>query len=400
LEPGNQLRWFVCLLALGTAWPLTPFDYNYYFGQAYVLDRILLGALVVLLWLRPLFIYPFLLLAFAILSQLALVELSGSILAHKLQVLHVLNLFGATFLIHAITRSPRTQNFGFLTCCLVASAYCVAAMAKLDVDWFAQGHLLLILPAAYAHGWLGQLDPNSIVELTNLIAPFDLLIRVMVVAVEGACLIFLWNRRWSMILLAGVMLFHVAVFALYGFLFWTWVLVDSALLVVLFRYRATRELGFYTRTYALASIVLITVASSWAMPPQLGWLDMWVTYSFQIEAIDTDGNQYTLAPRYFAPYEDYFTMASFGYLVHDRRMPSGPYGVSKSPAQAQLLFGIRNAQDLFDLESDQGAVRYKQDKVEQFRSFVERFAAAKNNLASSNMSRRWWRALRQFWSHP
>ena len=120
------------------AWHFSTYGYNYYLDQGHYLDRALLLVLAALVWWRPLFIYPFLLLAFALMWQLAEPGLGGSIFAHKLQVLHVLNLFAAFFVVHSVSGSGRTDVFLLLCCCLVATAYWVAALAKLDLNWIAR----------------------------------------------------------------------------------------------------------------------------------------------------------------------------------------------------------------------------------------------------------------------
>lgn len=113
-ELGRQVRWFVVFLAALVAWPLTTYGYNFYFDQGHYVDRALVALLVPLIWFRPVFLLPFLLLIFPLLWQLGEPGLgSGSIFAHKLQVLHVLNAFAAAFLVHAATGSRRTDGFFF-----------------------------------------------------------------------------------------------------------------------------------------------------------------------------------------------------------------------------------------------------------------------------------------------
>ena len=312
LEFGGRLRWFIVFLAALLAWPFSTYGYNFYFDQGHYADRALLVVLLALVWLRPVFIYPFVLLAYAVMWQLAEpVSIGGSVFAHKLQVLHVLNLFAAAFLLYAATGWNKTRDFLFLTCCLVAAAYWEAGLTKLKIDWLSYGHLYRLPLAAYAHGWLGFLDPEAVLGFARLLVWIDWPMRLIVLAIELGCLFFLWRRPLSAALLVAVVIFHAGVFALYGFLFWTWMLLDLALLVLLLRERRAERLGIYGRPQLLLSVLLIAAAAVWARPPQLGWFDTRLSYTYRFEAVGASGRHYPLPAQFFAPYEDAFTIAAF-----------------------------------------------------------------------------------------
>ena len=117
---------------------------------------------------------------------------------------------------------------------------------------------------------------------------------------------------------------YLGVFALYGFLFWTWILLDAALLVILVRDWRPRRMEIYSRGHVMLSILLIGFASLWANPPHLGWFDTRLSYVYRLEAIGESGKRYALPPRFFAPYADLFTMASFGYLTESHGVLVGP----------------------------------------------------------------------------
>jgi hypothetical protein len=68
-EHGRALRIFIMLAALPFVWTYVTYDYNLYFDQAHHLDRALLLILYGLIWYHPAFVYPFLLIAIAILGQ-------------------------------------------------------------------------------------------------------------------------------------------------------------------------------------------------------------------------------------------------------------------------------------------------------------------------------------------
>ena len=66
LEHGTVLRIFILFLAFVVAWPFVTYGYNYYFGQGHYLDRLVIALLLPLIWWRPVFVFPFLLLIYTV----------------------------------------------------------------------------------------------------------------------------------------------------------------------------------------------------------------------------------------------------------------------------------------------------------------------------------------------
>lgn len=398
MDLGVPLRWFVVFLAFIMAWPFTTYGYNHFFDQGYYLDRALIAVLVPLIWWRPAFIYPFLVLVFASMWQLSQPSLGGSVLAHKIQVLHVLNLFAAAFLIRAVTGSRRTDIFMFLTCCIVAAAYWEPALAKLKIGWVTHGHLYRLPLAAYAHGWLAFLEPEEIVTFAKTLSLFDWPMRVFVLVIEAGCLFFLWRRSLAIALLGAVIIFHFGVFALYGFLFWTWIMLDAALLFLLLRFWRSGSLQIFSRGHFLLSILLIGLAGLWVNPPKLGWFDTRLTYTYRFQAVGLHGKQYSLPPRFFAPYEDFFTMVSFSYLVPEHGVLSGPYGVTFSREIADATEDATTADEIFALESTIARPRYDAARAARFYAFIVRYTETWNRRHETGSAIYSLRPPPQFWS--
>lgn len=398
LDDGRILRVFIVFLALLMVWPLTTYGYNYYLGQGHYLDRAMLVLLLALLWWRPAFIYPFVLLAFTLLWQFGVPSLGGTIFAHKLQVLHVLNMFAAFLALRTISGPRSSDDFIFMTCCLVAAAYWLPALSKLQLNWLADTNLHLLPLAAYSHGWLSFLEADTVARLSQWILPLDFPLALFVLSIEALCLVFLWRRALSIGLLAAVILFHAGVFLYYGFLFWTWIALDAGLLLILLRDLRQKRLGIYSRTHLLISILLIGFAAYWARPPALGWYDTRLTYTYRITAFAEDGTNFTLAPTFFTPYEDVFTMAAFHYLTSEHAVLVAPYGVTKDQDLARAINDADSPADIFALESAVPGVPYDAERSRRFYDFIERYVTAWNQ---QGQRARWLvplRAPRQFWS--
>ena len=397
-DHGHQLRWFIVFLAGLVAWPFATLGYNYYFDQAYLVDRILLLAALVGLWWRPVFVLAFLPVSMVIMYQLVEPAMGGTILAHKQQVLRVLVLFAAAFLVHALSGSRRSSDFIFLTCCLVAGAYWEAALAKIELDWISFGNIHHALFASHAHGWLASLQDDEIASFGQMLALLDWPMRVFVLGIEAGCLFFLWRRTLSVGLLVCVAVFHLGVFAIFGFLFWTWILLDMALLVLLLRHGSSLFREIHDWPHFLLSAFLIAVVGIWAAPPHLGWFDTRLSYTLRYTAVGESGTTYALSPRFFAPYGDVFAMSAFGYLVRDHARLTGPYGVTKDRVVAERIEQVSNADDVFDLEVELGQNQYDPARAETYENFLTRYLEHWN---AAGHRRSDWSSIApppQFWS--
>lgn len=207
--------------------------------------------------------------------------------------------------------------------------------------------------AAYAHGWRVSFQPSEIVNLARMISWFDFPMMGFVFLTESAFLFILWRRSLAVVLLSAIMMFHLGVFFLYGYLFWTWILLNAALVILLARDR--HKISIFGRPQLAISVVLIAFSSWWAHPSHLGWYDTRMTYTYRYEATGESGARYTIAPRFFEPYGDVFTMSNFGYLPTDHGMLVYPYGITTNRERAERTLQARTREEIFFLESEIGA---------------------------------------------
>lgn len=398
LEHGRSIRIFVIMLATTIAWPLVTFGHNFYFDQTYFFDKFLLVLLLPLIWWRPAFIFLFIIPAYLLLWHLGEPSLGGSILAHKLQVTRAINVFAAAFLVYTLTGFREADRFLILLCSFVAAAYWVSALAKLNIAWIGHNHLYLMPLNAYAHGWMAFVSPEKIVEFSHSLMPFDTIMQVFVIVIEALCLVFLFARWLSISLLVMLIVFHLGVFALYGFLFWTWMALDLALIVLLVnvtRSGQTRSFGW--KPFVL-SVVLVGLGSWWAKPPKLGWYETPLAYNYRIETTDRLGKTTHVRPDFFGPYSDTFTFSSFSYMVEDRGVLTGAYGVTHDHEVHQALDTANDALDIFRLEQTKGAIRGNSDRAERLQEFLARFIANRALGTERAAPLRAISAPSQFWS--
>ncbi len=395
------LRRFIVFLAFILAWPLATMSYNHFFDQGYYLDRLLLVLCLPLIWWRPLFILPFCFLAMAVLWQTMEPSIAGaSHIPHKRQLLLVLEMFGAAVVLRATLGIKGMDTFWLLVCCLVAAVYWQPGFAKLELDWINHGHLYRMLLAAHAHGWLSFVDPTSVVAFTKMLSPLDLVMGVFVLVIEAGCLLFLLHRSVSIVLLVCVMTFHLGVFALYGFLFWTWILLDAALLFVLLTSSIGRPGGIFRPGHLVISVVLIFFAERWCEPPSLAWLDTRLSYTYRYTAIGDSGTEYEVPNQFFGAYQDSFTMAPFGYLVDEHRGLVNPYGITTRWKRSEALANALLPAQVFAAENSAGAETYNADQERAFVDFLDTYVNHYNATGSRGTLIASLRPPNQFWSSP
>lgn len=370
-EHGTILRASIMVLAVALAWPYVTYDYNHYLDQSHALDRALLVTLTALISWRPAFIIPFLPLQMAIMWQFLQPTLGGSLFAHKLQLVYPLVLFASALCLHAISRRFPMRAFMLLMITMVGATYWEAARAKHVLDWTFTNELHLILPAAFNHGWLGAWSDETIATLSRAVGLVEWLLQPAVIILEAACILIATSRRFAITLLGCLIVFHVGVFAFYGFLFWTWITLDVVLILLLIRLRP----DIFGLRMTLISAPLVLFGTYWAHAPSLGWLDTRVGYTYRLEAIFQDAGRTTLDPAYFAPYQDAFTMTGFSYLSEN--VLTGPYAVTHDPELAVKLRKQLSIDQVAELERT-APVTLDPVRRARFAEFVRTFVKNRN----------------------
>lgn len=396
-EKGRPLRALVVLIAFVLAWAYSTYDYNFYFDQAHSLDRLLLFALVPLLFWRPVFVFPFLVVLLAILQQFDH-PIGGYSWAEQIMLGRALVLFGGFFLAFWLRGHWPTDDFLFLLCCLIAGHYWVCGYGKLQLGWILTDRIHYLLPATYANGWLGFLAPEAIGTLTSRLAAVNWPLKILTLSVECGALVCLWRRNLLRAMLAGWIVFHAGIFLATGICFWKWMVLDGAFLFLFFR-KCLPPLAIFTRGHFLLSVGLIGAAAFWSHPTKLAWLDAPVTYTYRFEAIDADGRTCSLPPRFFAPYDYQFTLGSFGYLSEEAHLGI-VWGAIMQPSLARALENAASPEQVQALELERGHQSFDPRRSAAFDQFIRRFAGNWNERGSE---RGWWcwlQAPPQLWTFP
>ena len=383
-DHGVWLRRFIMVVAFLMAWWYATYDYNLYFNQPHTLDRCLLLVLFVLIYWRPVFTLPFLVILVAIIGQLHY-PLGGDSVAEQFLFVRILLLFFATFLLQGLTSTRHTTDFVFLVCCLMAASYWWPGLGKIRLNWITHGHLYFLLSATYANGWLGFLEPGTIATLTQGVARFDVLMRGITLLLEFGAIVFLWRRVSMLAFLGGWIAFHLGIFALSGICFWRWIVLDLCLLLFFASRQRAQSIALFTRGHFVLSLVLIAGCNLWFKPVNLSWYDARASYTYRFEAVGESGQTFALPPRFFTPYDYQFTLSGFGYLTPQPRLGI-VWGATFDRAVAEALARSTSPEQVFTLEFERGTTHFNPDRATRFDAFIARFVG---NLNVRRSKRSW-----------
>lgn len=395
-QNGRSLRIIISAVSFLLAWSMSTVDHNLYFNQAYSLDRALVLIFFALIIWRPFYVLPFLIATIPLLGQGNL-PLTGSSLTMPLLPLRILILFAATLLLACLIRCQKTTPFTFAVLCMVAAHYWPSGFGKLTREWIFHDQVGFLLPATYANGWLGFLEPATIESLTQLLLRINVPIKIFTIVIECGAIFALWRRSVFMAFLAGCIALHIGILLVTGICFWPWIAIEATLLVILAWNREFAGADIFTRWHFAASILLVASASIWLRPVALCWLDVNATYTYRIEATGQSGKKYWLPPLWFAPYDNQFTLGSFGYIS---RMPtlSIAWGVTADSAVAKRLEEAQSPEQILVAELELGHERFDAEATSTFAQFLRRFLDNYNKRQSRNTWLSWFRAPPQLWT--
>ena len=382
---SKSLKRLIMLPVVLITWLSVTYQFNLYYEQGHYFDRVLLVVFAALVYWRPLFLVPFLVLVTAIYSQFLHPFPANPGWYEPSVLIRALTLFTATIVLPIGTRKESNNTFFFLLVCLLAASYWKSGTGKFF--WLSHPHLNLLTLGAYANQWLGFLHPATIVAIVKAIGIASIPMMAFAFCLELGSISVGWSKRWLCMFLVGFISFHIGVFATTGMFFWKWILFEVAFLFVL-KSDKKNHWCFFSRCHFIVSVLLILTCSLWANPRNLSWYDTPLTYRCEIDAIGESGNHYRLKTSCFEPYRDYFTLRPIEHLSEHPQLTS-IWGITSNRKLAGEIVGLTNLAEVEALENESGTVFANENNAEKFDRFVTRFFGAHNRIGKMD----------SIWSH-
>ncbi|MEM8925403.1 MAG: hypothetical protein AAGD35_18015 [Actinomycetota bacterium] len=352
LDHGRTLRLLMLPGIVLMAWKGGFYEYNFYAGEAHLLDRVLAVGLAVGAAYRPA-----LLLAFAthirIINAQTLIPFgTPSVETIDDYLLIPLIACAAGHAVFTATGRRSTSPILLVICTSAAAHFFLPGRGKLAIDWFGNSELANLPLASYTAGWGRSGDGGVARFLADAYATFQWPVMIGTMVLELGALVAVFHPKWFRWWLPGFIVFHIVTFATTGFFFFSWVALEIGLLVILFR----RELADWVAenaTPARGAIAVLAVIGSPVLyqAPGLAWIDAPVSYGYEVTAVGESGRSYSVPLSAFAPLEHEMT---FGRpQLTERVHLSGGYGSLVEAWELEQFEGIDDFEALEALEATQ-----------------------------------------------
>lgn len=328
IEHGTWLRWFATGLSLIPGLTFATQATNLYFGQEYLVDRIVVLLFVAGVYCRPILILPFTLSLIAFAGQFS-IPIDGYgwdrhlLGVHRLEI-HLLLVLFSGFLTKSNKQAVASnQSTILLAAVVIAACYWVPGLGKLRMGWVGVPTVQISFFGAWCHGWLAEISAQEVVQYTTHLRSFAIPMQCLVLLIECGA-VFVLVRRVALMLLPMWAAFHIGAWLLYGFSFWGWITIDAAAFLYVWKCEARFRFGWRQITLAC---LLVGSSGFWLSPNRLAWFNAPFTNTFHVIATTAEGEQFEVHPSALAPYDYVFTMQQFGEIATEPQLV-GPYGAT------------------------------------------------------------------------
>ena len=385
LDSGNALRMLIGIVAGTLAWTFSVYDFNLYYGQFHLVERLLLITLFLGgLW-RPILIVPFLALVYTITHQFN--QPLSCTWTDKRVLFDVLSLFVGFMLTRLWLPkgwpTVKSGDFFFLVICLQAANYFIPGWGKLISGWPLIERLDNLFVASYLNGWWGHLTQEQALGWAAVIARWNPAMVWGSLILELAALACLWNRRCCIALFLACVGLHAMICLTTGILFWKWIILDFAICLVLVSRNAEITASLFSRQRFYLSVGLIVASPLIFDPPWLAWYDTELNEQYHMEVVTQGGKTYQLPRTFLVPYEVYFAQNKFHFLITDQFV-NGRYGTTPSWDVALRLDGRPTPEVAEAVRQELGHQEFSESKGAAFERFVKRYFSNLNSRGTQH----------------
>lgn len=335
---AERLLFGVCALLL--TWEMVTYDYNYYLGHAFWIDRIVLVALCVALFrypaLTPLFV------AFALVYRAQFnFPVAGFPMYDKRILFDLLILFCVHQYVRMLFRDF-VFNAVYFALCILASYYFFSGLNKVfhsphGYEWLTKNDPADLFNNVVIRGWLACSDYATVDTLRAVIMKYGAIFQTIVFILEIGVLLIFWKRRIAIWWLAALFFMHLGILVFGSILFWKWMAVDVVLLLILvLRRKQMDELYSNRRTIWLA-VVIVCLSKLWLNPVAIAWHDTPFTQNYIYEVCDENGVWHPMDKNTMNPYHQWFQYDQFAFLVNEKLPDVSGFGYTSDYSLAEML---------------------------------------------------------------
>lgn len=392
IEGGRSFRWFLVALGFVLAWAFSTYDFNHYFGQWHLADRLLLVFFAVGMAFHPAFCLGLIAMLYPLADQFE-VPMGRYSYVDKKVAFDILLLVLAGLLARCANRDFDFRRVLFLVLCLVAASYFLPGVKKIQLGWIGRTDLTDLLLSQLDDGWLIGLSAQAFARAVRAVELLNLPIQIATAVLEVGAIVLLWRRWLAVALLIPLALMHVGIFTTSGICFWKWVLIDAGLVVVLVLLSTSDRHAVFNVRQFVTSLFVIGLASFWFHPVGLGWYDSPLSTVFRWEAVGESGQVYEVPPQFMSPYDVNFAQNRF-------------YEVSEEPEIVkswEAMAALQKAERLDEVDPvmrEWSKVRYDPEDRADVERFLRGYFASLNGAGRKRRVPRWIAVPHHIWTYP
>ncbi|GEP41729.1 hypothetical protein BGE01nite_10200 [Brevifollis gellanilyticus] len=329
--PGGKVHYVAWAIIVILTWTTALYPYNYFYGQAHLLDRVIILILGVAALRRP---SALPLLMFGVMYsylQWRGAGLSDAEFTNRKMILDMAYMLGAAGLARPWIVRWFPQHLPALTVAFVGANiihYWMPGLAKLEIgqnwlDWTLHDDLYNLTVSTFLYGWNALWDQAGVIRLHETLQPFGLPLKLFVIFVEVALLAAFWNRRWFVLLAVGRAMLHMGILVFSGDTFWNWILTQLAIVAAFWSKPSDDEdaaknhpgsVALFSLPMMLTAMAYMLITAHSHKASTLAWFDSQITERYALHAVMEDGRRLYITPTFFEPYDFPMIQAQYHYL--------------------------------------------------------------------------------------
>ncbi len=352
IQHGRTLRWLALPMVLVTMWELSFYEYNYLLDQWHVVDRLLVVALAVGVWFRPIVLVPFVLQARIVAEQFVAPfgTTAGKNIGELLLV--ALLVIVAMHVVVALTDDDESAAVVLVLGAAIATHFFLPGVAKAQLGWVGANEPGNFALNSYTAGWLGGGGGGWARTLADAADNFAWVIVIVTVVVEFCAFVAVYHRKLLRCWLPLWAAFQFGIFAMSGFFLVGWIVLELALFALLLWSGSNDWLSRNdTPARGLIAVGLVVLAGPVLFhPPRLAWIDSPIAYGYEVEVVGVSGAEYHVPLTAFAPFQQELSLGFAQF--RDAQDVVGGYGAADSVWRADALAEISTFEELAAFEAE------------------------------------------------
>lgn len=392
-DRGKSLRTLFLLIGGILTWMFSLYEYNFFYDQSHLWDRLLLIVCLILIYIRPVFILPFLIVLLIIIQQFK--NLVGYSWAVPSLPIGILLLFFVFYLLYLVSERFIFRDFIFLLICFFASHYWLPGSGKVNLFWITENRLSYLISSTYTNGWLAFLSLDQIDSFIRIIDKLNTPLKVLTILFEFGSMFIFINKKVTRLFFAGWIFMHIGIFLTSGICFWVWSLIELIFLISFTKKDNLLKGIRFTKLDLVLGGIIIICGSYWSSAVKLFWFDSPLIYVYRYEAEMEDGKVIELPHTFFTPYDYQFTINSLSYLSEWPLLEA-----EQDPKIIKEILKTNTHDEIFDLEQERGNLQYDEEKAKKMDIFIRQYIKNWNKKTSKED---WWSKLqapRLLWTFP